>query len=118
MTLPKLEKLVIDAFTTLNVSGLLQLDSNALYSGLDKEQIIEEIEKEIKIIRATGLCVLSFQPTTCNFCYPTANAFNFLNKNTGELILRYVIHEENPFDYKVEECKNRAIPDREDGLPF
>jgi len=118
MTLPELEKLVIDAFTTSNVSRLHQLDPNALYSGLDKEQVIEEIEIELIKIRKLGLDKLEARPSKCKFCYPEGKAFSFHNTETGEFVIRYVIHQEDQSRFIIEHCQNRIIIDGENGLPF
>lgn len=118
MTIQDLENIIVNCFTTLNAEGLYKLNSQVYYSGLDKEQIIEELEKEINKLKVKGVKELKSEVTSCDYCYPFANAFNFLDKNTGEFILRYVIHQENIIEFKVEQCKNRYLPSSKDGLPF
>ncbi len=118
MTTPELEKLVIDAFTTLNVSWLNQLDPDVLYSDLDKDQIIEELNYEIMRIRKMGLDKLEARPSKCKYCYPEDKAYSFHNTDTGEFVIRYVIHQENQSKFIIERCQNRIIPDGENGKPF
>ncbi len=118
MKVQALEKLVIDVFTTLNVSWLNQLDPDVYYSGLDKEQIIEEIDKALIKIRKTGLNKLEARPSKCKFCYPEGIAWSFHNPFTGEFVIRYVIHQEDQSRFIIERCQNRVLTEGENGLPF
>lgn len=64
MTIQDLVQIITTSFTTLNGDVLHQLNPNTLYSGLEKEQIIEEIEREIIKIKARGLHELKSEVTS------------------------------------------------------
>ena len=118
MTLLELEKYVIEAFTMVNVSMLYQLDSKVIYSGLDREQIIAEIDIELKKIIGSGIKELEARPSACKHCFPTGSAFSFHDTSTGEFVIRYVVHQESEKSFVIERCSNRVLKDGEDGLPF
>lgn len=118
MKVEDLESCVVTAFEALHIKKLRKIDEDAFYSDLDKEQIIAEISKDIEKIKRLGISDLKVQPTTCQYCYPKANAFSFHHPETEELIIRYVIYQESKKCFIVKECKNQVIPDGENGMPF
>lgn len=118
MTLQELEELVVYTFSELNVSQLHLLDPGCTYSDLDKNQIIDEISKEINRIREKGIIELDAKPSKCKFCYPSGSAFSFHNTSTGTCLTRYVIYQEDKTRYIIERCRNRILSDGEEGLPF
>lgn len=118
MTLEDLEKIVLQSVSTLDAKLLVGLDEEATYSNNDKEQFIEEFRKKFVQLKTLGLESLIYFPSVCKYCYPLSKAYGFYNPITRNFVVRYVIHQENHLDYRVEECKNVLLPAGEDGLPF
>lgn len=109
---------VISSLQTLHLSPLRSLKYECFYNGGEKEEFIIEMAKVIEDIIKKGFSSLEVEPSQCKFCFPTADTFNFNNPQTGELIIRYVIHEETMNSFIVEECRNKILPEGEHGLPF
>jgi uncharacterized protein YtpQ (UPF0354 family) len=118
MNLEEIESCVINAFKKLDASYLYVLDNDFTYSNLDKEGIIQDLKFKIDQIKSKNLFDLKVLPSKCIFCYPQANAYQFVNLNNGELVIRIVIAQESINEFRIEECKNNPIPEADDGLPF
>ena len=113
-----LEQSLINAIQNLNISFLDTLDKTADYSHNYKHEFIAEMQTLFEKFKSRGLTSLIAKPSKCNYCYPTGKAYSFHNPDTDEFIIRYVIFQESEKVYRVEECRNKPIPDGEDGLPF
>ncbi|WP_248724517.1 hypothetical protein [Seonamhaeicola sp. ML3] len=61
---------------------------------------------------------LVVKPSECKYCYPKAKVYSFHHKETDEFIIRYLIHQEDEDEFRVEECRNKQIPDGENNMPF
>lgn len=113
-----IEKQVVKAFRRLETSPLDKLDANAVYSYNYKDEMIAELQKVFEKIKSTGVQSLKVTDSKCKYCYPTANAYSFHNPKTDEFIIRYVIHQESEDEFRIEECRNKPIPDGKNGMPF
>lgn len=118
MKLLDLEKIVVESFSNLNSSLLEGIEENAIYSYNYKNEMIDEIEKVFVKIKSAGVSSLTVKKSKCMFCYPQANAYAFHNPSTDEFIIRYVISQDKDGMYRIEECKNKPIPDGENRMPF
>ena len=116
MELKVLEKIVVKSFCELNMEYLNIIDESPCYSHNDKQEFIEELSQVIYKIKSKGIYGLTVKPSTCKYCYPSANAYSFHHPVTDEFIFRYVFHQESETFFRVEECKNK--PPRADGMPF
>ncbi len=113
-----LQSAVISTLQYLETSALQSLSSDGLYNETCKAEFTEEMEKVILKIKNEGYSSLEVEPTTCKFCFPTAKAYNFNNPESGEVIIRYVIHEESTKRFIIQECRNKKLLGGENGLPF
>lgn len=118
MKLIDLENIVVNAFCSLDVSPLKKLDKKASYSYNYKHEMIAELQSVFDKIKSKGVQNLEVENSKCKYCYPSANAYSFHNSKTGGFVIRYVIHQESNDVYRIEQCKNKPIPDGEDGMPF
>lgn len=114
----KIEKSIVNAFSLLDIKPLEMLDGGLIYSHNYKNEMIDELNLVFNKIKASGLKRLTVKPSKCNYCYPTANTYSFHNPINDEFIIRYVIHQESEKSFRVEECKNRVLPNGKDGMPF
>ncbi|TWO31510.1 hypothetical protein E1J38_013385 [Seonamhaeicola sediminis] len=109
---------IIKAFCKLSIASLKEIDAELTYSYNNKEELIEELKQLFDGIKSKGISQLKVKDAKCKYCYPDKAAFGFHHPQTDELIIRYVIFKERDKFYRVEQCKNKPIPDREDGFPF
>lgn len=92
------------------------MDEEAYYSHHNKIELIQNMDRLFKEIKNKGITDLNVKDSECKFCYPTGKAYSFHHPGTGEFIIRYVIAYEGETDegeklYRVEECRNKPIPD-------
>jgi hypothetical protein len=113
-----LEQSLIKAFQNLNISFLNILDETAYYSHNYKHEFIAEMQTLFEKFNARGLTSLIAKPSKCIYCYPTGKAYSFHNPDNDEFIIRYVIFQESEKVFCVQECRNKPIPEGEDGMPF
>ncbi len=118
MNFQQFKNYFLKAFRDINIEELYLLDPGSIYSDLDKDQIIEEISRELKKVREKGITNLEARPSKCKFCYPEGSAWSFHNPETGEFVIRYVIYQENQSRFIIELCQNRIITEGGNGLPF
>src|SRR5690606_24537871 len=109
---------MVEAFCLLSIEPFKNIDETADYSHNYKHEFIDEMQTLFEKFKSRGLTSLIAKPSKCNYCYPTGKAYSFHNPDTDEFIIRYVIFQESEKVYRVEECRNKPIPDGEDGLPF
>ncbi len=118
MMLIELENGLIKAFRRLDYSFLTFLEEKYTYSHKSKNELIEELQNLFKRLKSKEIHSLIVRPSKCKYCYPTAKAHSFHHPESEEFIFRYVIHQVNEYEFIVEECKNKPIPDGDNGMPF
>lgn len=109
-------ELIIKSFLSLDVSYLNELPSNIYYSTNTKKELIEYLSKEFALIKCKGIDKLSLKTSQCKNCYPDMEAYSFYTEGS-EFITRYIISKTKK-QFIVQPCKNKFIPDDENGMPF
>ena len=106
------------AFSTLNSIFLNDLYDDGIYSNLDKEGIIEDLNFKIEKIKKKYKAPLHILPGKCTFCYPEGTTIKFVDSESEQRVIQIVVFQEGIKEYRVEECKNNPIPETSNSLPF
>lgn len=118
MSLSKVENIIIKVLKHLDVSFLENLENNFIYNECNNEIFIDSFLIEIDFFKSKGIKSLYVKESKCKYCYPDSNAFEFYDDMTNKFKFRYVIHQKNEREFIIQECKNRIIPNGENGIPF
>jgi hypothetical protein len=84
---------------------------------VDLECFAKNVESKIKSFLQEGIETLALEFTHCKFCYKGHKSLSFKSKNTSKTIVSYVVIIING-NLVAEECRNKLIPDGEDGILF
>lgn len=119
--LEKIQDCVVEAICNLDVSYLSALEGyDTMYSFKFKDEIIIEFSKKFKGLLLRGITSLKMKNSKCKYCYPNLSAFSFYHPISAEFIIRYVVGKDPKIKHKfiIEECRNKIIPNGENGMPF
>lgn len=108
-----IEEIILQSLIFLDTSILAELpdDENILYNeNCYRENLISELEFDMKKIRGKAKSPLLIKKGKCNFCYPNNKAYNFHNPKTDELIFTSVVDKVDDEQYIAMVCENKSRP--------
>lgn len=118
MVSQNLETIIVNAFCGLNPLLLNNLPDNVYYSYNEKSELIEELSKLFGELKNKGFKKLRAKQSKCEYCYPNATTYSFHELLSDVFVVRYVIHQVSEKEFRIEQCRNKPIPDGDDGMPF
>ena len=118
MTQQEFENIILKAFLKLDVSLFENLDDDAMYYYLTKEELIEEFTIVFSDFKSKGITSLHSKFSTCNGCYPKAKAYEFFNPVNQEPIVRYIVTKENDTSFILRLCSNNPESTEHNRQPF
>ena len=118
MNIKDINEILVQSIGNLDIKCLNDIDEKISYSYNNKNELIESFKVLFEELKSKGITSLDVQSSKCNFCYPDKDAYAFYNPTTNDLVLRYVIFQESPDFYRVEECKNKLNILLTQNLPF
>ena len=110
MTQKKFENIIFKSFLHLDPIYLSELDNAVNYYFLTKSELIVEISYQFNYFKSKGVTSLIPRPIRCQYCFPDAKAYEFINPKNNLIIERYVINKENNGSYTFHLCGN-SLPE-------
>ncbi|SDS48965.1 hypothetical protein SAMN04489797_1710 [Winogradskyella sediminis] len=116
MTQLEIENTLIKAICNLEISYLVDLDEDLMYTCLTKAELIQEFDCVFKNLISQGIQKLTFKKSNCNYCYPKANAYEFYDESLM-FVFRYIIDIDSECNFIIRLCDNKPESNNSE-LPF